>query len=450
MKFFNRYFLKFNINQLLGNQVIQSILTVGIVTLLVKGLGFYKESVVAANFGLSKVLDTFYIAYLIPTFIMNVFVSAFKNVFIPNYIAELKIGNDISALQSVGFLVTGGVSLIFTLIAFLFTDVYLESFFPGHTSDYYALIKSHFYYVMPCIVFWGFSSLLSGLLNIEKEFWHSTISGVFMPLAIIATLFLFRDTFGDMVLAIGTLIGTILGFIYLLVVCLNMKVIKLSKPDFKNRNARLMIAQVPAKASSGFFTGLVGVTDQYFAAQLVLGSIAALNYGLKIPAFLIGLLTVAISNVLLPYFSLSVIENRGNAFKNLFKMLKWIFIGSAIAAIVGILLSDFFVELFFERKEFTSEDTHVVANIQKIFLIYAPFTICGMVLVNFLTSINKNAFMAKVSFGTMCANFILDYFLMKYYGIYGIALCSTIVRIINCLVLFSYTLKQRKLTNETS
>ncbi|MDT7830217.1 lipid II flippase MurJ [Pricia sp. S334] len=445
MKFLNQYLPQIKFKELLGNQLIQSFLTVGIITLLVKGLGFYKESVVAANFGLSKVLDTFYIAYLIPTFILNVFISAFKNVFIPNYVAELKTGKDISGIQSAGFLITGFVSVLFTLIAFLFTDVYLENIFPGHTPSYYALVKSHFYFVMPCIIFWGFSSLLSGLLNIQKEFLHSTLAGIFMPVAIIATLFLFRASLGDMVLAVGTLIGTILSFIYLLVTCLNREIINLSKPDFNNQNVRQMFVQVPAKASSGFFTGLIGVTDQYFAAQLVIGSIAALNYGLKIPAFLIGLLTIAISNVLLPYFSGSVIENRERAFHNLVRMLKLIFIVSAIAAIIGILLSDFLVELFFERKEFTAEDTERVAAIQKLFLIYAPFTICGMVVVNFLTSINKNAFMAKVSFGSMCANFVLDYILMKYYGVFGIALCSTVVHIAKSLVLFFYAMKQKKL-----
>lgn len=450
MKFFKTYLSKLNLKELLGKQLIQSILTVGIITLLIKSLGFYKESVVAANYGLSEVLDTFYIAFLIPSFIMNVFISAFKSVFIPNYVAELKTCNDISAFQSVGFLITGLMSLLFTLIAFLSTDVYLENFFPGHPADYYTLIKSHFHFVMPCIIFWGFSSLLSGLLNIEKEFRHSTISGVFTPIAIILALFLFRDTLGNMVLAIGTLIGTILSFLYLLIICIKKNIINLSRPDFKNKNARLMFAQVPAKASSGFFTGLLGVTDQYFAAQLVLGSIAALNYGLKIPSFLIGLLTVAISSVLLPYFSLSVIENREKAYENLMKMLKWIFIGSAIAAIIGILMSDFLVELFFERKEFTSEDTYRVANLQKIFLIYAPFTICEMILVNFLTSINKNSFMAMTAFVSMCVNFVLDYFLMKYYGVYGIALCTTMIYTVRSLVLFTYTMKQKKLINENS
>src|SRR5680860_617921 len=211
MKFLKQLFSRFNIKEFFGKQLIQSIITVGIITLLVKGLGFYKESVVAANYGLSEVLDTFYIAYLIPSFILNVFISAFKTVFIPNYVAELKTGNDISAFQSVGFLITGLVSLFFTLIAFLSTDVYLENFFPGHPADYYTLIKSQLYYVMPCIIFWGFSSLLSGLLNIEKEFRYSTISGVFMPIAILITLFFFRDLLGNLALAIGTLVGTILG-----------------------------------------------------------------------------------------------------------------------------------------------------------------------------------------------------------------------------------------------
>lgn len=429
----------------LKKRVIRNIILVASISLLVKGLGFLKESVVASVFGLSEQLDTYFIAMLIPGFISSVFLGSFKNVFIPNYVSELKTGRNINKFQGTGFFIIFIISLIFFLVAFLFTDIYITNIFPGHTKAYYDLIKLQFVYVAPCILIWGFSALISGLLNINNEFKYSSLDSIFLPIVIIIFILFFKDYFGDAVLAVGTLLGSLLNFCFLVWIGLKKNVIKLGKPDFKNANAILMIKQVPAKASSGFLTGLIGVTDQYFAAQLAIGSIAALNYGGKIPAFITGLLILVMGNVLLPYFSKKVIENKAKAFEDVLKLLKWLFLASSIIAIVSIFLSDYVVELLFQRHAFTGQDTVTVSSIQKIILIYAPFTICGMVLVNFLTSINKNSFMAYVAFGSMLVNILLDYILMKFYGVYGIAICTTFIYIIRSIILFKFTLYQKRI-----
>ena len=441
INYIRKYLQNLNIKHLIKQPVFKNIMLVMSITLLMKGVGFYKESVVAATFGLSELLDTFFIAMLVPGFINSVFLGAFRNVFIPNYVAELKTGNNIASFQGTGFFITGLVSFLFLLIAYLFTDIYLEKFFAGHDQAYYDLVKLQFHYVLPCILLWGFSSILSGLLNINGEFRYTSFTTIFTPVSIIICLWLFKNVLGDSVLALGTLIGAIIGFIYLLVISFKRDVISVTWPDFSNKNAKEMFYQLPAKVSSGFLTGMNGVVDQYFAAQLAVGSIAALNYGLKMPAFLSGILIIGINSVLLPYFSKAVIENKKKTFKLLFRVLKSLFIGAAIFSIIAIFATDFFVQLFFERNEFTAEDSALVSIIQKIILAYIPFTIAGMVTVNFLTSINKNAIMAYVSFGALVINIILDYILIQYYGIFGIAICTTVVVIIKNLVLFGYTVK---------
>lgn len=424
--------------------VSKNIILVLFITVFVRGLGFYKESVVAGEFGLSQQLDTFYIAMLIPGFITTVFLGSFKNVFIPNYISEMKTGNNMSSFQTMGFLVVMGISLVFLLFAFLVTDVYIKNFFSGHTEEYYRSIKVQFYFLAPCIILWGLSALITGLLNISNEFKYSSIDTIFIPIVIVIGVFFFKELLGRSVLAVSTLIGSILNFAFLFFIGFKKKIISFGKPDFNNHNAILMFKQVPAKATSGFLTGLTSVTDQFFAAQLAVGSIAAINYGSKIPAFITGLLIFAMSNVLLPYFSKKVMDNKRKAFDDLFKLLKWLFLSCSIVAIVAIFLSDFAVQLFFERKEFTRENTIVVSMLQKITLVYAPFTICGMVLVNFLTSINKNVFMAWLSMGAFVINIILDYILMKLYGVYGISLATTVIYVARSLILFKFTLNQKK------
>ena len=272
------------------------------ITLLIKGLGFYKETVVASNFGLSELLDTFYIAILVPTFISNVFLGAYRSVFIPNYIAELKTNGNEASFQASSFLITLLVSFFFVLIAYLFTDVYLENLFPNHTKEYYSLIKEQFYVLLPCVFFWGLASLINGLLNVSNEYRLSTIGGAITPLAMLVCLFFFKDVFGKQVLAVGTLAGAILGFLYLMIVAINKKILFLGVPDFKSENIQTLFLQLPAKISSGVLTAMNSMVDQFFAAQLVVGSIAALNYGIKIPYFLTGIIMIAISNVMLPPF----------------------------------------------------------------------------------------------------------------------------------------------------
>ncbi|WP_369412205.1 murein biosynthesis integral membrane protein MurJ [Hanstruepera marina] len=429
------------------NPTVINIITVGAISIFVKGFGFFKEIVIAGEFGLSELLDTFYIALLVPGFINEVFINAFNTVFIPNYIAEEKTQKAIGPFQSTSFIVTICSSLVFMFIAFLFTDVYLNVFFSGHTAEYYALIKSQFYYLLPCILFWGLTSFLNGLLNIYDEFRYSTIYPVLTSIAMLICLLGFQDELKDDVLAIGMLIGAISQFLFLLVVSFQKNIITLGIPDFKNKNAVTMFKQVPAKVSSGFLTGLIPVADQFFAAQLIIGSIAALNYGLKIPAFITTILLLALGNVLLPYFSKLSVDNINQAYKKLYQLLKWLFILLISITLILIIFSNNIIELVFERNNFSESDTNIVSNVQKMFLIGLPFTICGNIVVRFLTSINKNAYMAYVSLVSIILNVILDWILMKQYGIMGIALCTAILQILRSLVLFNYTRKQHKLIN---
>ncbi|WP_243398913.1 murein biosynthesis integral membrane protein MurJ [Hanstruepera neustonica] len=437
--------IKSIIQKTFKSSLVVNITTVALITILVKGFGFYKEVVVASNIGLSELLDTFFIALLLPGFINQVFLIAFKSVFIPNYVAELKGGDNTGTVQSTSFLITLGAGLVFTLVAFLFTDVFLETFFNGHSEDYYQLVKTQFYYLAPCIVIWGFCALLEGMLNIYNEFKFASIHPILTSISMLVCLLIFKEELQEKVLAVGMLIGSSLELLLLIIVCLRKQIINLKKVDFQNKNVKMMFNQLPARVSSGFLTGLIPVTDQYFAATLAVGSIAALNYGMKIPAFFSSIIVMALGSVLLPYFSNLNYDNRELAFKKLMTILKVLFISLIIIVIPLIIFSTPIIAILFERNAFKADDTILVANIQMIFLISIPFTICGDAIVRFLTSINKNAFLAYVSFGTMIFNFILDYIFMQYYGILGIAICTTVVQILKVLIFIQYARKQQQL-----
>lgn len=436
--------LKKLLKSLLQNQLILNMGTVLIITYAIKVLGFFKESFIASSFGLSELVDTYLLAMLLPSLIQSVFLSSFSNVFVPNYVKALKLKEDIPSFQTSCILLTVSIAVTLCIVSYFSFQPFLTTLFPNHDVEYYQLITKQFYYLIACIPFWAASSLLAGMLNIENEFKFSTFSSIFLPIVTIINIYFFRNFFNETILAASTLIGSFLGFIYLIIVNKYKNLIHIGRPNFKDLNFVSMLRQVPYKMSSSLFTSLIPTVDQFFAAKLIIGSVAAINFGQKIPAFILGFSMVGLGTVLLPHFSKLADTNIDKAYRELFKILKYLFLGSAIIVGIMILISPEIVKLLFERNEFNSEDTIVVARIQQILLAYVPFYLCGNVMVKFLTSINKNKFMAQMSAINFIANVFLDYFLFKSFGVYGIVLATAIIYSINPVVYYIYTKKQFK------
>ncbi|WP_246073261.1 murein biosynthesis integral membrane protein MurJ [Formosa sediminum] len=419
---------------------------VAIVTFFIKGIAFYKETIIAGQFGLSEVLDTFLIAILIPTFIQSVFLNSLKNLFIPNYIAEVKNEGNISSFQSIIFLMTIIISIISIIVAYLFIDLFLESIYPNHTQAYYSLVKNQLYIILPALLIWGLTTVISGLLEIEDKFLISTIHQLFPLITMIIFLYVLNDKLGNMLLAYGTLVGSIIGFIFLLFYALKYNILSLSKPVF-NDNVKIMINQLPPKISSSFLSAMNNFIDQFFAGSLVVGSIAALNYGNRVPAFGVTIVIMALGSVLLPHFSRLVNEDLKSAYLYLFRILKLVLTIGIIGVIIAVLFSDWIVEVWLESDNFTHQDTLKVSAIQQILFINVPFYLCTLIIVKFLTSINKNRFMAWISFINLLINITLNFILIKYYGVYGLAFSTSFVLIISSCFYMGYTYKQfKKLT----
>lgn len=436
----NSYFFK-----LLKNPTLINVMIVGFMTLVVKGMGFFKEMEVGRSYGLSELLDTFLIASLIPGFINNVFMSSFQNVFIPNYIAEKKVSSTIGSFQSACVIITFCLAIILSIGAYILTVFFLEDIFGGHSLDYYNLVRSQFYIMIPCILFWSLSSLLGGLLEINGLFSFSSIYPIITSLVVLICLFFLKNELGHKVLAYGMLVGSFLEFSYLLWITKLKKTLQLSKPDFLSSNIIALYRQLPSKIGSGLLTGTTGFVNQFFAAQLVVGSIAALNYGLKIPSFLASILIISIGNVVLPYFSNLVHENRSKAYEILYKSILYVFVFSLLIVCILCFFSEDIISFLFEKGNFSSNDTLIVSNIQKILLGYVPFYISSIIIIKFLTSINKNTYMFYASVLNLVLNLVLNYYFVKMYNINGLAMATTIVYIVNFVVLFAFVNHQRKI-----
>ena len=131
-------------------------------------------------------------------------------------------------------------------------------------------------------------------------------------------------------------------------------------------------------------------------------------------------------------------------YKVLFKVLKYTFIVTTVVSAGLFLFSDQIVHLAFQRGKFSAHDTVMVSTVQKIFLVYIPFYTCSIILLKFLTSINKNSFMIVTSIMSLILNFVFDLILVKKYDVYGLAISTTITIIFSSLGFLVYTIQQRR------
>ncbi|MBA4744726.1 virulence factor MviN [Muricauda sp. TY007] len=426
------------------SQLLSDMLTVAIVSLLVKGVGFFKEILIADAYGVSELLDTFLIAFLVPKFIQSVFLNAYGSVFIPNYVQEKQVEKNTGTFQGSSFIITVLIALFMIGVTYIGIDTYLELLFPGHKAQYYELIKTQLWIILPCILFWGISSLISGLLMVENEFLYSSLNVIFVPIITIVLLLFFQSELQEKTLALGLLLGSIVSFLYLIVLGLKKKVLAFNKPDFKNKNIRILLTQVPAKMSSGLINGVNPMVDQYFSAQIAIGAIAALNYGHKIPMVVIGLAGAPIGNTLLPYFSKKAMEGHHKLYEYLKRVLRTALGLMGIITVVLIFLSKLIVQILFERGAFTSEDTTQVYVIQQMYLIQLPFYIVGIIMNKYLTAINKNNFLVLSSLISLALNISLNYIFMELMGTKGLALATSLVSLGNSIAIYLYIKKLHK------
>lgn len=425
------------LKKIIANKTILNILLVAVITLVVKLVAFYKEMRIGSSLGLSMILDTFLIAALVPGFINNVFASSFQNVFIPNYINELKDSTRIRGFRTASILLSLGLACLLSLLAFIFSDLLLENIYPGKSSPYYELIRIQSLILIPCITFWSISSIISGMLEAQGLFKFSSVYSVLTSLSMIICL-LYNEKLGSATLALGMTIGSAAELLFLILVARKHNVLSLSKPDFRMDSVKILSRQFPIKAASSLLTGSTSFVTQFFAAELTVGSIGAINYGTKIPSLITVIVTTAIGSVSLPYFSKLIMTDRPKAYQSLNKAMIYVFLITSVMSFSVYLFSNMIIEILFQRGSFTATDTLKVASIQQILIFYIPFYSCNILIIKFLTSINKNTFMLYASIVNLVLNILLSKYLVVRFDIQGLAFSNLAMNIVNFFVLFIF------------
>ena len=197
---------------------------------VIKILGFLKLRTIAQIFGVSHELDIFWAAFTIPDMIFMVLVAGSINAAIIPIFSEVlycegkkdlnKIFNNLLIVLSILFIVLCGIIFIITpqITEFLINSEKLQTFFNFSRKINYEDLELFVYLtrlmlISPIIL--GISNLITAYLQVEKQFFVTSLAPLFYNLAMIVGPIIFVSVLGMGVegIAISAIIGSFLHLI---------------------------------------------------------------------------------------------------------------------------------------------------------------------------------------------------------------------------------------------
>ena len=419
-----------------------SVLTAGIAvvvfTLLSNVLLVARDVVLARWFGLGNELDAFFIAMIMPMFLVTVLSIPIGTVVIPPLIGSFSSGSREKTQQ----LITLCSTMIFCTMFFLTLLLYISGrhYLPvlgwGFSVEKIMQSQRILMIVLPILFFSGFVILGNSILNARQKFALPALAQAVVPVAAILVLLVAAKQIGIYAMAVGMFIGQLVNLFivdhYVRKEGYTMfpRVRPSAVRDLYKRSSgelKSLFSQYAPLVLAALFVSLALPVNNMIAASLAPGSVSAFNLGMKFIVFFTGLIGTGISTVMLPHFSSYFARNRIVDVKR--ELSFFLFLSTVIPIPITVaiyLLTGPMVSLIFGGGLFTVSDIGTVSRIMEYGIIQLPFFCTNMLLVKFANAKRKNTLITVTSLSGLVVNIVLNFVFIGKMGVAGIALASSL------------------------
>ena len=421
-----------------NRRIFRAALVVGTLTLLVKCGATLKELIVARWFGRSDALDAFLIAFVLPSFILGLVMGALEFSLIPTFI-RTRQNEGIDAAQKLfsNVMLLSLLLLAVTVVLLaVFAPYYLPLLGSGFSPEKLRLTRELFYMLLPFVVFNGIATCSSAVLNAGERFALPALTPILTPLLTIVLVELGAARWGPFCLAWGLVAGSILEAA-VLVASLPRQGLHFSvKWNGMSPALRGVLGQYVPMLAGAFLNGGTVVVDQSMAAMLPPGSVAALSYAGKVISVILAISAAALGTATLPYFSKMAAENDWKGCRHTINRYSLLILVTTLPfTIILIAFSKPLVRALFQRGAFSAADTNLVSWVQICLAIQLPFYIWARLFIRFISSVRQNHILLYTSAITLALDVLLNLIFMRWWGVAGIALSTSVVSMIVLVVM---------------
>ena len=317
-------------------------------------IGLFREMVIAHIGGARAPVDAYQIAFVIPEILNHIVASGFMSVtFIPIFSRYLAGDREEEGWKVFSVILNcfGCFLVLLILFAVAFTPELIALIAPGLSNpDTIALAVRMTRIILPAQLFFFVGGLLMAVQFSKESFFIPALAPLLYNLGIISGGILLGPWLGMEGFAWGVLIGALVGNLIVQFFGVRKAGLKyffifdLFHPDFR----KYLILTLPLMVgltmtfSTEFFLRL-------FGSYLPQGSIAILNFGLRIMLILVGLFGQAVGTASFPFLARLVVENRLNEMNRLLNQtLRFLALVIPFSILLMVLRSEV-VRMIFQR-----------------------------------------------------------------------------------------------------
>ena len=426
-----------------ANKIFKAAFLVMIISILSRFLGLFRDMLVGYQFGVSIYTDAYKAAVSVPETVFTIVGLAISTVFIPmlskvkyekNKDEMFKFSNNIISILLV-------VSIITFALGFIFTDKIVAFMFNGFNEEKFTLTVFLTRITLFNLLFLSINACYTAMLQVCEDFIVPSILGMFFNAPMIIYLLCFND-----ISIIGLTIANVIG--NFLRVAVQIPVLYKHGYRFKlfinlkdDRIKKILILIIPVIIGSGA-NSLNMVVDMKVASSLGDGAVSALDFAQKIIVFANTAITTSIVSVMYPLMANKLNEGDNEGFAMyLTKSISTIALLLVPISIGFILLNKEIISVFYERGKFNDVAVGITASAFLGYSLVLPFTGVRDILNSSLFSMQKTKVTTINGVIGVVINIILSISLAKVFGIFGVAIASTIASIITAVLLFISTRK---------
>jgi putative peptidoglycan lipid II flippase len=413
----------------INRQILRAAALVTAAGILVKAVATLKEIAVAGVYGRSDDLDAFLAAALIPGLLINLISESMNQALVPTLVrVREQEGHDrAQQLLSSSMLwmcaLLGAVSVGMAICA--------RGFFPLIASHFQAekmdLAVRLFYGLLPVVLITGVATNCTAVLNTLDRFALPALATVATPLAIILGSLLLSERCGIWAMVYATLAGALVH-----------AAVVVGMMDAQGYRFRLRwygmteaTREVGRQYGPVLLSGVVAsgglLVDQSMAAMLPAGSVSALVYAGRFVSVVLTLLAGAVSTAVTPYFSRMIALRDWTGCRNTLRTWVWltalVSVPIAAALIAG---AHWLIRITLQHGAFGPHDTAVVTPVLALYALQIPFFVSSRVLYRFLVAMRRTDLILYCGILNLALDVVLNLILMRWFGVAGIALATSL------------------------
>jgi len=412
-----------------------------IATIFCRVLGLGREIVISNRFGAGIETDAFFIAFMIPNLLRSFLgEGALNSAFIPIF-TEYLTNHDRKKAEYFANNVLNILILILIIVVVLgiwAAPLLINIIAIGFKSNIYKyeLAVNLTRIIFPYIGFVAVAALFMGILNSYDHFLAPALAPAMLNISVIIFAITLSYKYGIFSIGLGVVLGGIGQALVQTPILIRKKLKYRFVVDFKDPGVKKLLKLLLPVMIGLAVTQINVVVDRTIASTLINGSISALYYSNRLVQFPLGAFGIAISIAIFPTLAKYTAKNNISEFKKslLFglKMLIFITVPSAVGLIV---LKDSLIRLIYEHGIFSRVATNMTASALLYYSIGLFAYACVRLITMSFYALKDTKTPVKIGVYIVFINIALDLILVRYLAHSGLALATSVVAILNMIIL---------------